>query len=84
MPLTVLRAQDIILYTAGTPNGQKVSITLEELGLQYETQKVDISKDVQKEDWYLRINRRHPRFHLSLPACSLALPTTETKPNLVL
>ncbi|MCJ1362170.1 hypothetical protein MMC16_001272 [Acarospora aff. strigata] len=47
---------DILLYTAGTPNGQKVSITLEELGLKYETKKIDISKNVQKEDWFLRIN----------------------------
>lgn len=27
---------DIHLYTAGTPNGIKVSILLEELGLEYE------------------------------------------------
>lgn len=27
---------DIVLYTAQTPNGIKVSIALEELGLQYE------------------------------------------------
>lgn len=59
MPLTIPRAQDIILYTAGTPNGQKVSITLEELGLKYETHKIDISTNAQKEDWYLRINRGH-------------------------
>ncbi|KZF21750.1 glutathione S-transferase [Xylona heveae TC161] len=47
---------DIVLYTDSTPNGQKVSIVLEELGLKYETKHVDISKNVQKEDWYLRIN----------------------------
>ncbi|KAM3078347.1 Glutathione S-transferase 2 [Clarireedia jacksonii] len=47
---------NISLYTAGTPNGQKISITLEELGLKYETSHVDISKGVQKEDWYLKIN----------------------------
>ncbi|ESZ93593.1 hypothetical protein SBOR_6022 [Sclerotinia borealis F-4128] len=43
-------------YTAGTPNRQKVSITLEELGLKYETTHIDISKNQQKEDWYLKIN----------------------------
>lgn len=59
MTLTILRTQDIVLYTAGTPNGQKVSITLEELGLKYETHKIDISKNEQKEDWFLRINRTH-------------------------
>ncbi|KAI4228656.1 MAG: hypothetical protein L6R36_001512 [Xanthoria steineri] len=47
---------DIILYTSGTPNGQKASITLEELGLHYEVKNIDISKNVQKESWFLRIN----------------------------
>lgn len=27
---------DITLYTVGTPNGQKASIALEELGIKYE------------------------------------------------
>jgi glutathione S-transferase len=44
-------------YTAGTPNGQKISITLEELGVKYTATHVDISKNVQKEEWYLKINR---------------------------
>lgn len=48
---------DITLYTYGTPNGRKVSIVLEELGLKYKVHVVDIAKGVQKEDWYLRINR---------------------------
>ncbi|KAI9745865.1 MAG: hypothetical protein M1818_000546 [Claussenomyces sp. TS43310] len=47
---------DIHLYTAGTPNGHKISITLEELGLKYKTTHIDISKNVQKEDWFLKIN----------------------------
>ncbi|EMF12975.1 glutathione S-transferase [Sphaerulina musiva SO2202] len=47
---------DIELYTAGTPNGQKISITLEELGVKYNVNKVDIAKNVQKEDWFLKIN----------------------------
>ncbi|KUI60081.1 Disulfide-bond oxidoreductase YfcG [Cytospora mali] len=47
---------DIHLYTAQTPNGIKVSILLEELGLSYETTAIDISKNVQKEDWFLKIN----------------------------
>lgn len=50
------------LYTSGTPNGQKISITLEELGIKYETTHVDISKSTQKEDWYLKINRRFSPF----------------------
>jgi len=47
---------NIDLYTAGTPNGQKINCTLEELGLSYNVHKVDISKDVQKEEWFLKIN----------------------------
>ncbi|KAF2234208.1 glutathione S-transferase GstA [Viridothelium virens] len=46
----------IKLYTAGTPNGQKISCTLEELGIDYESHKVDIAKNVQKEPWFLEIN----------------------------
>ena len=51
---------NIKLYTAGTPNGHKISCTLEELGIHYETHKVDISKNVQKEPWFLEINRQSP------------------------
>lgn len=38
------------LYTWGTPNGIKASITLEELGLPYEAKGIDISKNTQKEE----------------------------------
>lgn len=44
-------------YTSGTPNGQKISCTLEELGLKYDVHDIEISKNVQKEEWYLEINR---------------------------
>ncbi|EUC48867.1 hypothetical protein COCMIDRAFT_33735 [Bipolaris oryzae ATCC 44560] len=47
---------DITLYTTQTPNGIKISITLEELGLPYKVHKIDISKNTQKEDWFLAIN----------------------------
>ncbi|KAJ4388821.1 Glutathione S-transferase 2 [Gnomoniopsis smithogilvyi] len=47
---------DIHLYTAATPNGIKVSILLEELGLKYQTSNLDFSKNEQKEDWFLEIN----------------------------
>ena len=46
----------IDLYTAPTPNGWKASITLEELELPYETHFVNLGKNEQKEDWFLRIN----------------------------
>jgi GSH-dependent disulfide-bond oxidoreductase len=46
----------IELYTAPTPNGWKVSIALEELGLPYAAHFIDILKGVQKEPWFLAIN----------------------------
>ena len=46
----------IELYTAGTPNGWKVSITLEELGLPYAVHPVDIMNGEQKQPAFLAIN----------------------------
>jgi glutathione S-transferase len=46
----------IDLYTAPTPNGWKASVTLEELGLLYETHAVNLAKNEQKEPWFLAIN----------------------------
>ena len=46
----------IELYTAATPNGHKVSIMLEELGLPYEVRALDLGKKDQKQPWYLAIN----------------------------
>lgn len=44
------------LYTASTPNGFKISILLELLNLKYDVQSIDIGTNVQKEDWYLKLN----------------------------
>jgi len=46
----------IELYTAATPNGWKVSITLEELGLPYEAHILDLGSGAQKEPWFTAIN----------------------------
>lgn len=46
----------IELYTFATPNGHKVSCTLEALALEYQTKIVDISKGEQKQDDFLAIN----------------------------
>ena len=46
----------IDLYTAATPNGYKVSITLEELELPYTLHAIDLSSGAQKEPWFLAIN----------------------------
>ena len=44
------------LYTSATPNGYKVSIMLEELGLKYKVHKIDLGKQTQKEEWFLKLN----------------------------
>ena len=46
----------IDLYTSPTPNGYKVTITLEELGLPYQVHAIDLSTGAQKEPWFTAIN----------------------------
>jgi len=46
----------IELYTAATPNGHKVSIALEELGLPYTVHAVDLAALEQKTPEFLRLN----------------------------
>jgi GST-like protein len=46
----------IDLYTFATPNGRKVSIALEELGLPYTVKVVDITKNEQFKPEFLAIN----------------------------
>lgn len=46
----------IELYTHATPNGHKVSILLEELGLPYRLHLVDIQKNEQMQPAFLAIN----------------------------
>lgn len=41
----------IDLYTAATPNGWKISIALEELGLPYSVHALNLSALDQKQDW---------------------------------
>ncbi|KAL8756378.1 MAG: hypothetical protein Q9184_004519 [Pyrenodesmia sp. 2 TL-2023] len=67
---------DIFLYTSGTPNGQKASITLEELGIHYEVNNIEISKNVQKEDWFLKINPNG-----RIPAIVDKTPKSDGKPR---
>ncbi|CAE7231970.1 unnamed protein product [Rhizoctonia solani] len=53
-------SNELLLYTAASPNGYKVSILLEELkeayGLQYTFRNIDIRNNEQKEPWFLKIN----------------------------
>jgi glutathione S-transferase len=46
----------IDLYTASTPNGWKVSIALEELGLPYQVHPVNLAAGEQKRPEYLKLN----------------------------
>ena len=54
--------QDIDLYYWPTPNGWKISIALEEMGLPYKTHPIDIGKGDQFEPDFLKIapNNRMP------------------------
>jgi GST-like protein len=46
----------IDLYTAETPNGWKIAIALEELGLPYRVHALKLSQGEQKQAWYLELN----------------------------
>ena len=46
----------IQLYTWGTPNGKKVSIMLEEIGMPYEVHPINIGQGDQFKPEYLAIN----------------------------
>ncbi|MEZ4385812.1 MAG: glutathione S-transferase N-terminal domain-containing protein [Nannocystaceae bacterium] len=46
----------IELFTAATPNGKKVSIALEEMGIEYTTRRIDLRRGEQKEPWFLALN----------------------------
>ena len=63
-PRSDLEGTDIVidLYTWTTPNGRKISIALEEMGLPYTVHPVDIGKDEQFRPDFLKIspNNRIP------------------------
>jgi GST-like protein len=44
------------LLTSETPNGWKISIALEEMGLPYTWRHIKLSEKEQKQDWYLKLN----------------------------
>lgn len=56
-PKTIgIEAPYLKLYTANTPNGYKITILLELLGLDYFVRPIDLSHNESKEDWYLKFN----------------------------
>lgn len=46
----------LTLYTAAAPDGIKISIALEEMGLPYEVRPVALATREHKEEWFLAIN----------------------------
>ncbi|MCW8329947.1 glutathione S-transferase N-terminal domain-containing protein [Photobacterium sp. SDRW27] len=46
----------IELYTAATPNGHKISIALEEMGLEYQVHELDLMAADQKQPEFIAIN----------------------------
>jgi len=54
--IAVIIGSMIELYTHATPNGHKVSILLEELGLPYRIQLVDLAKNEQMSPAFVAIN----------------------------
>jgi len=59
-PAEIKNAKGLHLISQNTPNGQAVQIFLEELkdvyGTEWTTSVIDISTNVQKSDWFLRLN----------------------------
>lgn len=48
--------EPIELYYAPTPNGWKISIALEEMGLEYRARLMDLASGEQFEDWFVRLS----------------------------
>lgn len=46
----------IELLTAGTPNGHKISIMLEELNIEYRYKRIDLAANEQKSEDFLQLN----------------------------
>lgn len=46
----------IELFTANTPNGHKISIALEEMGLDYRVRPVNLFALEQKQDWFVKFS----------------------------
>jgi GST-like protein len=49
----------IALYAFDTPNGRKISVALEEMGLSYEVHVVDITKGEQHEERFVALSPNH-------------------------
>ena len=61
-------APSLTLYTDKTPNGYKASVTLEELGLDYETKHIKISTGEQKKPEFLEV-KAFSLWHIQAQTC---------------
>ena len=52
--VTVLRVASFLV--AGTPNGIKVAILAEELGIKYTNKVVDVRSGESKHEWFVKLN----------------------------
>ena len=61
----------IELHAYNTPNGRKISVALEEMGLPYRVHVVDITKDEQFKPEFLAIspNNRIPAIEIGRASC---------------
>ena len=55
MPQKLWNPHMIELYTSGTPNGWKVSMALEEMGMDYHVNIINLGKGEQRDPGYLKI-----------------------------
>lgn len=86
-PAEVKDAKGLHLITQSTPNGQKVQILLEELklvyGIDWTTSVIDIGTNIQKEEWFLRLNPNGRIPVLVDNAVQPAFPVHETSAELL-
>jgi hypothetical protein len=54
--ITMAFEKGITLYTAGTPNGWKANMIVEELKVPYKLHAISLSDNEQKQEWFERIN----------------------------
>ena len=76
--MTIKENPVIDLYTWQTPNGRKISIALEELGLPYNVIPIDIGKDAQFAPEFLKVapNNKIPAIvdsHEDGPPCRVLI-----------
>ena len=70
----------IELHAFDTPNGRKISVALEEMGLPYTVRIVDIRKGQQREPDFLKISPNGKTPRLSTPTVPMAGRSASSSP----